>query len=222
MSSRIRSILRHMVTGVSMEIQRQLHAHDDAQRFPPGRSPSGTTWKRIIPSRFPWRVVLPRPFSRSPIFAGNSKRSSGCRCWDIVTQIRMRMAKSLLLDENLRIEEISRRIGYETTSNFRMQFKRFFGIWPHEMRQGISGEAGTPATTEERRVRELAYWLREGWHLVLECDFTRTRPRSPLHMYAHGEYTGPCTPHPHFASFERGCLACTPFDIGPASAGMRS
>ena len=75
------------------------------------------------------------------------------------------------------------------------------------MRNGISGEAGRKQRAEERRTRELAYWLREGWQLVLESDFSRdTTLDARLHCYWHGDYAGPLQSAPHFADIEQGCL----------------
>ena len=87
-------------------------------------------------------------------------------------QIRLRMAKFCLLDNNLNITDISRRTAMTRYTNFCSLFKRHFGVSPREMRKGISGEAGRQQRAEERRSRELARWLREGWQVALDVDFT--------------------------------------------------
>ena len=96
-----------------------------------------------------------------------------------LTDIRIRMAKYLLLDDNLSISDIAGRTGYANFSHFTALFRRYYGVSPREMRKGMSGEAGRRRRTEERQSRELERWLHEGWQVALDLDFTRATSLDP-------------------------------------------
>lgn len=45
---------------------------------------------------------------------------------------RMRLANQLILESDLRLEEISRRCGYENSNTFRRAYKKYFGVNPSQ------------------------------------------------------------------------------------------
>lgn len=53
---------------------------------------------------------------------------------DYLTRIRNEKAKYLLLNTNLKVNEISKKVGYTDTSYFYRKFKEFYGISPNSMR----------------------------------------------------------------------------------------
>jgi len=201
------TILRNAFSNVLAEVQRQLAPDELSQQLPPWAA----TIKQYIEGHYAEHLTLAHladmlHFSNS-YFCRQFKKVFGVPVLEYLVQIRMRMAKFFLLDGNLGIEEISHRVGYDSYSNFCAQFKRYYGVNPREMRKGISGEAGRRQRADERRSRELAHWLREGWQLVLESDFTRETALDPrLQVSWHHDYSGPLQAVPHFANFDQGCL----------------
>lgn len=65
------------------------------------------------------------------------KKETGINVVQYITMYRMERAKDLLVNTNMKIVDISKNIGYSTSSYFGMQFKKHYGIAPHEMRETI-------------------------------------------------------------------------------------
>ena len=129
---------------------------------------------------------------------------------EYLMQIRLRMAKFLLLDNNLNITDIARRTGYTNFGYFSVLFKRHFGVSPRDMRKGYSGDAGLQRRAEERRGRELARWLREGWQVALDVDFSEVDDLPPRLRGFWVEDYCPLMTTPHMAEVTDGLLHLTP------------
>ncbi|MGN0485560.1 MAG: response regulator [Lachnospiraceae bacterium] len=65
------------------------------------------------------------------------KEEMGMTLLDYVTEYRFSQACQLLKNRRLRIEEVSRMVGYENTSYFNSVFKRRYGMTPGEYRNTI-------------------------------------------------------------------------------------
>nr|WP_285852308.1 AraC family transcriptional regulator [Robertmurraya korlensis] len=59
---------------------------------------------------------------------------------DYIVNIRMKKAKSLLKNSQLKIYEIANMIGYQDDKYFRKVFKKVVGITPNEYRAGLDGK----------------------------------------------------------------------------------
>lgn len=55
---------------------------------------------------------------------------------DFLTEIRIRQAQNILLNENATMFEVSERVGYRSPQHFSQIFKRMTGMSPHEFREG--------------------------------------------------------------------------------------
>lgn len=58
-----------------------------------------------------------------------------CGIYEYVLQVRMERAKELLLDPNIKIQDISQRIGYADNNYFSKAFRTYYGISPSAFRQ---------------------------------------------------------------------------------------
>lgn len=62
-----------------------------------------------------------------------------------LTARRMERARELLSEGNVQIQEVARRVGYQSTRHFSRLFKGFFGVYPSDLRdQGKETEDGMP------------------------------------------------------------------------------
>ncbi|PZE21143.1 response regulator transcription factor [Paenibacillus xerothermodurans] len=65
------------------------------------------------------------------------KQSTGQTIWNYLVDVRMKHAKLLLLDQQLKVYEIANKIGYENSEHFSKLFKGYFGITPKEYRRAM-------------------------------------------------------------------------------------
>jgi YesN/AraC family two-component response regulator len=72
------------------------------------------------------------------------KEETGINFTDYMTQYRIRKAKELLVETNEGLDEISERIGYQTTSYFIKTFKKLERMTPNEYRTRMKGKAYSP------------------------------------------------------------------------------
>ena len=199
-------LLHNAFVNVLVEIQRQCTLDDLPAQLPAWATEIKLYLERHYAEPHPTAQLAARAHFSVSHFCRQFHQIFGMTVVEYLTEIRMRMAKFLLLDEHLGIAEISRRLGYDSYSHFCALFKRSFGVSPRALRNGMCGEAGRRQHAEARRARELAHWLREGWQLVLEQDFSRDSALDPrLRCYWHGE-TAPLHAAPHFAGIAQGCL----------------
>ncbi|QAY67974.1 response regulator transcription factor [Paenibacillus protaetiae] len=63
------------------------------------------------------------------------KKNMDCNLWEYVIKLRMELAKSLLLNSDLRRYEIAERVGYESPEHFSKIFKKYYGMSPSEMKK---------------------------------------------------------------------------------------
>jgi AraC-like DNA-binding protein len=69
-------------------------------------------------------------------FCGVFKAETGTTVMDYITQLRIDISKRTLIDEpNLQINELSRRMGYNSAQSFIRQFKRVTGKTPEQYRR---------------------------------------------------------------------------------------
>lgn len=95
-------------------------------------------------------------------FAARFSAEVGRTPMDIVTERRMRHAAKLLREGELRIVEISARVGYRSEAAFSRRFTRFFGLSPSQMRHNAQ-------LSKRAEAKELA------WQMLLESGQPTTR-----------------------------------------------
>lgn len=78
--------------------------------------------------------VLYSPNYLSMIF----KRECGMGFYDYLVSVRMKRAKQMLLEENVKIYQVANAVGYEDTVAFIKRFRREFGCTPAQFRNGRS------------------------------------------------------------------------------------
>lgn len=82
------------------------------------------------------------------------KQRAGMTVHDYLTETRMRQAKLLLADPDIRIKDVAGRVGYDNVSYFCMRFARCYDVTPSAYRRQIlqkrfDGEADDDGTLEE-------------------------------------------------------------------------
>jgi AraC-like DNA-binding protein len=73
-------------------------------------------------------------------FCAQFKQAFGCSAIEYLIQQRMQQAAYLLYDRNLRIQEISQRVGYDDVFHFSKMFKKHHGISPRALRKQQLGD----------------------------------------------------------------------------------
>lgn len=73
-------------------------------------------------------------------FSRRFKRASGLTFTDMVTQLRISHARTLLETTGTPVSVIASQVGYGNLSNFNRQFRRFVGVTPREHRR-VTGRA---------------------------------------------------------------------------------
>lgn len=68
------------------------------------------------------------------------KRETKMSFWNYLTSVRLRHAKRLLEETDLKSYEIALKVGYDNPSYFSKLFKKYEGISPNEYRRVISGQ----------------------------------------------------------------------------------
>ncbi len=76
-------------------------------------------------------------------FCSEFKKYFGQAPIEYLIRLRLRQARLLLRDHNLRISEIGRRVGYDDVYYFSRCFKKYFGLSPQAMRLRKTGRAGS-------------------------------------------------------------------------------
>lgn len=71
------------------------------------------------------------PSSFSRLF----RQEMGCSFSEYVTQVRMNEAKKLLIESNMKIHEIAKKVGYVSSSHFVQIFGEFTGMTPGRFRE---------------------------------------------------------------------------------------
>lgn len=64
------------------------------------------------------------------------KAKYGCGIYEYVLQVRMTRARELLLNSELKIQEIAQRVGYADKNYFSKAFRTYYGVSPTEFRSG--------------------------------------------------------------------------------------
>jgi len=63
------------------------------------------------------------------------KKNTGESYIKFFTGLRMKKAKELLLQTNLKVGEVGKQVGYANTSYFCMLFRDFYGMSPSQYRE---------------------------------------------------------------------------------------
>ncbi len=63
------------------------------------------------------------------------KQETGMTVWGYVVSVRMKQARELLLNTDLKNYEISSRVGYEDSTHFSQLFKEYYGLSPSEYKK---------------------------------------------------------------------------------------
>ena len=203
-------VLRNHLQNLLLEIQNQRTSSEASQQLPPW----AITIMQYMKAHFAESLTLDElaeqvHYSRIH-FGRRFKDVFGVSPMEYLTQLRLHVAKDLLVDDNLSIADIAVRTGYAKLSYFAAAFRRCYNVSPREMRNGMSGEAGRRQRVEERRNRELNYWLREGWQLVLDADFAHTAPLDPRLRAFWSDNGGPLLTTTHMADITDGLLRLHP------------
>ena len=66
------------------------------------------------------------------------KEYTGKTIWEYLTQVRMRQSVILLTDTNLRVHDISKRVGYENPSHYCSIFRKQMGMTPNQYREQLT------------------------------------------------------------------------------------
>jgi YesN/AraC family two-component response regulator len=67
------------------------------------------------------------------------KKATGINFTDYLSRVRTERAKSLLLNQNLRISEIAYEVGFQSLTHFNRVFKRILGQSPTDYRSRLTG-----------------------------------------------------------------------------------
>ncbi|MFT3968417.1 MAG: AraC family transcriptional regulator [Sphingobium sp.] len=76
-------------------------------------------------------------------FAARFLDEAGRSPMEALTEIRMRLAMTLLTETRLKVAEIGERVGYRSESAFSRRFSAYFNTTPGQMRQGGAGVNGS-------------------------------------------------------------------------------
>lgn len=94
--------------------------------------------KRLLSRSFQEDVttsLLARKLTCNPDYLGRLyKQSFGSSIMDDLHTLRIRLAKTLLMDEELNVNEVAARCGYHDTTYFRRMFRRHVGMAPSRFR----------------------------------------------------------------------------------------
>ena len=79
---------------------------------------------------------LAEKFHYHPVYlSGLIKKNTGCTLTQILTDLKMKKAKELLINTQISISEISEMAGYHSADYFTATFKKRYGIAPREYRK---------------------------------------------------------------------------------------
>ncbi|GAA3315136.1 hypothetical protein GCM10020331_009400 [Ectobacillus funiculus] len=70
-------------------------------------------------------------------FVNIFKKQTGKTVFDYITDLRLETAKELLQEQDLKVAEIARLIGYQDTKYFSRLFKQRWGSLPSEFKKKI-------------------------------------------------------------------------------------
>ena len=200
------ALMRNYVFNLLLDIKRHLTAPDTSAQLPGW----AMTIKQYFAHHFADAITIDQVAERAHLsvthFYRKFKQLFGIAPMEYLTHIRMHAAKELLLDDNLSIADIAMRTGYDNPNYFAAAFRHYYALSPREMRKGLSGETGRQQRAQERRSRELAYWLRAGWQLVLDDDFAHVASLDPRLYGFWSENFGLLLPTQQPPCFIDGCL----------------
>jgi AraC-like DNA-binding protein len=115
-------------------------------------------------------------------FAARFTAQVGRAPMELMTERRMQVASSLLQDTQLKLTEISAKVGYQFEASFTRRFKRFFHLAPGEMRKGTRSldDIGPQATADANLPPETGGYRNSGAVLPILYQTARGRPPSSL------------------------------------------
>ena len=71
-----------------------------------------------------------------PYLSKYIKDKSGKTFGEIVKNVRMKKARTLLKSSNMTVENIAEKVGYQNVEHFNRLFKKKYGITPVQFRNG--------------------------------------------------------------------------------------
>ncbi len=105
--------------------------------------------KQFLDEHYADKITLDELAKRIPISRSYLtilfKQDTGKTVWEYLMDVRMRTAKLLLLDHNLKIYELANQIGYENSEHFSKLFKEYYGVTPKEYRRSLEMNLENPS-----------------------------------------------------------------------------
>lgn len=78
------------------------------------------------------------------------KRQFSVTVTEYIQGVRVRVAKSLIQENDLSLKEICYELGYQSYNDFYRNFRKLEGISPKEFQEDLAGKAGSPRPDESR------------------------------------------------------------------------
>lgn len=185
----------HLLQDGFTVLHRQLYVPRDPQRI----SDLVLDAKQYLETHSTEVIRLPQLAELAHISVPHLSREFNKHCalspMAYLQQIRMRHALLLLSSTRFTVSAIAVAVGYESLPHFLQLFHKHYGVTPRQLRATLTGkpvkrtaEASTQSLTLER-------WLREGWQLVANIDFTKTQQLDPrFKVYFRNDDPVPGTP----------------------------
>jgi AraC-like DNA-binding protein len=64
--------------------------------------------------------------------------SLGCTPRELILAVKMREAKRLLIEDDARVQEAARAVGFDDPFHFSRRFKAYYGLSPSEMQDRVN------------------------------------------------------------------------------------
>lgn len=74
------------------------------------------------------------------------KEEIGCTVLEYLTWVRMKKAKELLAEKDIKVKDIAKQLGYNSVQSFIRSFKKYYGYTPGVFNKNSKGEVDEPDT----------------------------------------------------------------------------
>ena len=112
--------------------------------------------RTYIESKFYEKITLPKLAEIAcyspPHLISEFKKYFGCTPIDYLKRIRMSIARTLLLDQNLRVGQIATQVGYSDIFQFSKQFKSHFKCSPSELKRSLKKQKEKSNSNKKRSI----------------------------------------------------------------------